>query len=568
MSIKLITVDGNTIPAAVDSQLFNGLSVHSASSVYANFIISGGEYEYKTQHLTINKMKAVGCGRMFEITDTEDVLVAAPVRGTNVYTVVFRMKPYDEYTKIQTLAIPLGDTLYSDDISTGSGIYDVQYATVAVNSNSSATILQLLHKSAVWETRISDSDSFNAGDHVPIPTSEAVKNYVTKKLGGSYTDEDINKFFSIGKDKEIEFVKLYGSQTDGFLTLGDNGLELSLAGKMSLAHLMNEMLLSTNDFLNASIDDIEDENVFSAIITLSDEYNSKLFKLFERKAVAGFLTTRTFEQDGIIQSVQIVFPIADGDIPPVAIRSKLTNTVWGEWKVGGVPTTENLLEGSVDWHIDGKNHFSTITVISSEQNSQLYELYNGAVDVVFVSTRNFKFSDSDVTYSKQIAYPFTDPSSGENYPTASRTGIKEEGGAGHVGLGTLWGLWQLDAPTPSDISSDFGEFNSAIDYTGDRVVQVVKNGNVINGSIVLSGNFSAEQLDDMTEIFIISEKYRPVLDYICPSLSCMSSENEGADIELTNAFCTITSSGEISIAFNTDKTWNTVYISFTYVSNG
>lgn len=461
MSIKLITVDGNTIPAAVDSQLFNGLSVHSASSVYANFIISGGEYEYKTQHLTINKMKAVGCGRMFEITDTEDVLIAAPVSGTNVYTVVFRMKPYDEYTKIQTLAIPLGDTLYSDDISTGSGIYDVQYATVAVNSNSSATILQLLHKSAVWETRISDEETFNAGDHIPIPTVDAVKKYIIHKLCGDYSDDDVHKFLGVNADKQLELFKLYGSETDGLLTLGDNGLELSFAGKLSLAHLMNEMLLSTNEFLNASIDDVEDSNVFSAIITLSDEYNEELYQLFECQADRGFMTAFSYKEDDVLYKMQVVYPLAvahEYNIAPIASRSKVGDAEWSAWRISEIEKTV-------------------------------------------------------------------------------------------------------------DISDSFGSWNPALGDSVEKFINVVKSGNIINGSMIITGHLPASflNINNNDSLFTITEEYRPAISILTPNAVALTSLNDGHDVAAAGSLCVADSDGNIAIGIETENAWNAVYITFSYV---
>ena len=461
MAIKIITTEGGTVSSALDSALYNGLSFHSDALEFGNFIISGGAHSYDNLKLTINKMKAVGCGRMFEITDSETVSFSAPLSGTQLYTVVFRMQPYAERDKIQTVAVPFDDVIHQDDISSGSGIYDVQYATVAVNADGSATVLQLLCKSPVYKTQITEALNYKMGDSIPIPTVEAVINYVKNKLCENYEDADVHKFLTVGNDKQLELVKLYGTETSGLLKLGEDGLELSLSGILTITRLMNELLRNTADCQEMIMNSANDGNIHSCIITLSNEYNKELYQLFKCQADRGFMTVFSYKEDDVLYNMQVVYPLAvahEHDIAPVASRSKVGDAEWSAWRISEIEKTV-------------------------------------------------------------------------------------------------------------DISDSFGSWNPALGDSVEKFINVVKSGNIINGSMIIAGHLPASflNINNNDSLFTITEEYRPAISILTPNAVALTSLNDGHDVAAAGSLCVADSDGNIAIGIETENAWNAVYITFSYV---
>lgn len=521
---------------------------------------------------------------------------------------------------------------------------------------------------------------------IKIGTDLSVSEDGTLSVSPELSKSDIGKFLYVNLNKEIDKVQLTG----GIFTLGDTGLEYSLAGKIELSQLIYNLLLTTTDNQNISLDDMTEAlNMYSTVVTLSDEYNAELYEKFEKKASLGFLTTFSFTKSNMYL-MQIVYPIiTDGSTTPIVTRSKVGDAEWGSWSssaqsditeeailqliethyfstwysgsssIDDFNTDHNthvclillssdvnselyeLFEGKAEaafcsvyvstlgtkravqvaypvisdvsdgktapvatrsklgdaewseWHISiidksdietadvglysdvslddliaENNMYSGITSISEEQNTELYYLYGEDVPVVFISTRNFKWTDSEnpVIYSRQTAYPFSNPELDLTYPSASRIGIYTLNDDN-----TVWSAWKLDnsgSETDTeiiDITEDFGTWSDSFDFENMNipVFQVTKAGNVINGTIGISGEFADAYFNVIVPgyLFTVAEKYRPVLNVYLPNVMAfdVSSGNQ------LNGLCLLTNNGRFTLGLSGESSKTMAYISFTYI---
>lgn len=289
------------------------------------------------------------------------------------------------------------------------------------------------------------------------------------------------------------------------------GIDFSLVGRLALISLMQRQFFT----LSMSEAEIPETDVtltgYSRLIDISTAYNSDLYELFGQKVSKGiFIQHGGYQNDSDSEpgyAVQMVYP---------ARKSGQLDT---EANTGFA--VRRLYFGASE--SDANGHSS-------------WELYKPAVKCVTdISTGD---SSLKITYSDGTMLNIVNSGSDE-------------------------------AAAPVDISDSFGTWGTPVNSLANKKIFVAKSGNVISGTIYLSGITDTEDFSFVNGgglIFTIAEEYQPMTEYCVPNTIIRKPNEEYSAMEYIPGM-TLLNSGELVTSFDTSAadTGIEIYITFNYV---
>ncbi|MBO5934081.1 MAG: hypothetical protein J6Q94_01195 [Clostridia bacterium] len=248
MSIRLITMDGGHVTPEIDSFLYRALMPRIAPTgseedipAFADYLLYGGNITPMGVNVFIQKTVMLGCGRIIEIPDSETIQAPSGTSGkTKNYILVFRIQPSASKSsdRVRALFVPENGTFYTDDISTGTGTYDVRFAAVTVDETGFVTYAKrILPKMPVFTKDASESKMETDGQ-ICVPTAEGVRkfvrehNYFQKENFKDslwlmqFLSKAIFSYVPAGEDDELD--EAFGNEAEGAFVATFAGDEVSM----------------------------------------------------------------------------------------------------------------------------------------------------------------------------------------------------------------------------------------------------------------------------------------------------------------------------------------------------
>ncbi len=435
MSKRLITMDGGHVTPEIDSFLYRALMPRIAPTgsvddipFCTDYLLYGGRITPTGVNVLIHKTVMTGCGRIIEIPDSETLQAPSGTseKDTN-YILVFRLQPSASSAaeRVTTVFVPEDGTFYSDDISTGSGQYDVKFAEITVDETGWVVYAKcILPKMPVLTNDAAETMMENDGQ-ICVPTAEGVRKFV---WGQNYFSKN------------------------------------SLPDKMWLLSLLSAIVESEAFVTKEATTELDKlAMAYSVYYPLNGVENSELWALFNNNASGAFVSAFTYqgEENGqeYSKTVQIAIPCALSltkfEFANVATRTKINNN-WTEWNIAGELDYTAVRNQLLLTKLESDNTpldslgetYSTYFSLSDTKNAELYNAFNCQAIGAFVSARHVR-DETGTVYLVQCAVPVVPPDASGDVPCiATRSRI-------HSGK---WGEWNT-----SGAESD-GEFPTAENY--------------------------------------------------------------------------------------------------------
>ncbi len=435
MSKRLITMDGGHVTPEIDSFLYRALMPRIALTgstdnipVCTDYLLYGGQITPAGVNVFIHKTIMTGCGRIIEIPDSETIQAPSGTseKDTN-YILVFRLQPSASSAaeRVTTVFVPEDGTFYSDDISTGSGQYDVKFAEITVDETGWVVYAKcILPKMPVLTNDAAETMMENDGQ-ICVPTAEGVRNFV---WGQDYFSKN------------------------------------SLTDKLWLLSLISATVESEAFVTKEATTELDNlEMAYSVYYPLNGVENSELWALFNNNAAGAFVSAFTYqgEENGqeYSKTVQMAIPCALSltkfEFANVATRTKINNN-WTEWNIAGeldyTAIRNQLLATrpeSDNTPLDSLGEtYSTYFSLSNSKNVELYNAFKGQAIGAFVSAR-YVCDESGTVYMVQCAVPVVPLDASGDVPcVATRSRIHNE----------EWSAWNTSG------SESYGEFPTAENY--------------------------------------------------------------------------------------------------------
>lgn len=337
MSIRLVTMDGGHVTPEIDSFLYRGLVPRIAPTslaedipAFADYLLYGGQIVPMGVNVFIQKTVMLGCGRIIEIPDSETIQVPADASGKSTkYTLVFRIQPSvaNASDRVKAFFVPENGTFYAHDISTGTGIYDVKFATVSVDETGFVTYAECILPKMPVHTNDASETKMEIDGQICVPTAEGVRKFVFAQ----------NYFSKSSPQDKLWLLLLIAAtiESEAFVTK-DAATELD-----SLAR------------------------AYSVYYPLDKDTNANLWNAFNGAANGAFVSAFRFDvENEVALTVQLALPVSgniNSQMPAIATRYKVAEAEWSTWNTSGT---------GAGGEIPSAENYSVINPISTEEKDQ------------------------------------------------------------------------------------------------------------------------------------------------------------------------------------------------------